>query len=539
MVTTPRPSNKGGPAARQGFKYQDHVAVSFILKMLADSSYVQIECETADDIVAVKQSAGSTMNEYIQVKTTEKDGKWNLKECTQLENRKPDSSLIQKSLKCDVRPGPACFRIVSKRDVAKVLEDFTEELHKRVTPDGATAQGIKLAKRFPKSISAMGRNLSYWADHFVWQVCGKVNALESINLRLLSELIEFYGENPSHRQLKEIYADFLGWADDAATADVKIAPQDKIIPRADALARLKALLDSASKQANTFAKPYKSKPDPFLVEFHTATETGLLRSISGFDVEYDFEEWRSDQFAEHLVQWLPEFCLRASEIANFQIHQLSSALAKSISMLDQTPGSRDRLIAELILHAILRHRENSEPIACKAFYTVNGKLSEFGNAHVVQSEGEADQLWLGISRMIYTGTMDQTLKDICNVLDATISRAALTEEREIIVTLREPQHHRPNAEAFNKALHKNAPTQDMLKVLCFPVLLAYDSEVLAGGFLADYAANLKTEVTQHYKTLLSTLPSKIQQVRVVVFLVPMESIRQLVQKFNSLCRAAS
>ena len=150
-------------------------------------------------------------------------------------------------------------------------------------------------------------------------------------------------------------------------------------------------------------------------------------------------------------------------------------------------------------------------------------------------QGIDAEIWI----KVYTGTMDQTLKDICNVLDATISRAALTEEREIIVTLREPQHHRPNAEAFNKALHKNAPTQDMLKVLCFPVLLAYDSEVLAGGFLADYVANLKTEVTQHYKTLLSTLPSKIQQVRVVVFLVPMESIRQLVQKFDSLCRAAS
>ena len=53
MVRITSPSNKGGPAARQGFKYQDHVAVSFIFKMLRDSSYTQVECETADDIVAV------------------------------------------------------------------------------------------------------------------------------------------------------------------------------------------------------------------------------------------------------------------------------------------------------------------------------------------------------------------------------------------------------------------------------------------------------------------------------------------------------
>lgn len=151
MVSIPRPSNKGGPAARQGFKYQDHVAVMFILKMLRDSSYLQVECETADDIVGVRLQAGETVNEYIQVKTTEKDSKWNLKESTALDSKKVDSSLFQKSLKCDIRLGRACFRIVSKRDIAKVLEDFSTELDKRITPDAATAQGTKLAKKFPQN----------------------------------------------------------------------------------------------------------------------------------------------------------------------------------------------------------------------------------------------------------------------------------------------------------------------------------------------------------------------------------------------------
>ncbi|WP_346010056.1 Hachiman antiphage defense system protein HamA, partial [Pseudomonas viridiflava] len=116
--------------------------------------------------------------------------------------------------------------------------------------------------------------------------------------------------------------------------------------------------------------------------------------------------------------------------------------------------------------------------------------------------------------MISTGTMDQTLQEICDVLDSTISRAALTEEREIIVTLREPHHHLPNAEEFNKALQRNAPSQDMLKVLCFPILLAYDSGALSGGYLLDYLATLKTEVTRHYSALANALPAKIQQVRV-------------------------
>ena len=106
MVRITSPSNKGGPAARQGFKYQDHVAVSFIFKMLRDSSYTQVECETADDIVAVFQCAGELVNEYIQVKTTEGDHKWNMEEVIKLDGTKADSSLLHKSLNCDVRPGP-------------------------------------------------------------------------------------------------------------------------------------------------------------------------------------------------------------------------------------------------------------------------------------------------------------------------------------------------------------------------------------------------------------------------------------------------
>lgn len=149
MMSATSQSNAGGPAARQGFKYQDHVAVSFIFKMLRDSSYSQVECETADDIVAVSHhSSGMYVYEYIQVKTTEDDRKWSVTEITALDGAKANSSLLHKSLKCDVRPGLARFRIVTKRDVAKSLEGFKTELDKRVLPDTTTERGKRLQKQF-------------------------------------------------------------------------------------------------------------------------------------------------------------------------------------------------------------------------------------------------------------------------------------------------------------------------------------------------------------------------------------------------------
>lgn len=528
-------SDAGGPAARQGFKYQDHVAVSFIFKMLQDSNYSRVECETADDIVAVFQCTSQIVNEYIQVKTTESDGKWNLKEITALDGTKANSSLLHKSLKCDVRPGIARFRIVTKRDVAKILDGFKKEIDKRVLPDTTTTRGVALRKQFKTFVSPQKRDFLYWAENFVWQVYGDVEALEAVNIKALSQLAEGFGNRPNFTQLKAIYEEFLEIADKAATASVKTAAASKIILRAPTLDHLKKLLDEADDMSTATSKPYKKRPDPFLVEFHANTKESLLHSFSGFDVRYSLKKWRHENYAKHLIEWLPEFSLKASEIVNILAHNAETILARSISTFSDSELPRDRLIAELILHSILRSRQNSEPVACKVFYKSAGKLSEFGNAHIVQMPDQDDQLWLGLARMIKANDMDTTLEQIREILDETISETVLSAEREIIISLREPLHHQPKADSFNQALHRNSPVDDMLNILCFPILLTYDSAALSSGWLVNYVDNLKKEIETHFSTFTSELSENIKQVKVLIFLVPMESIEHLTKAFNARC----
>lgn len=528
-------SDAGGPAARQGFKYQDHVAVSFIFKMLQDSNYSQVECETADDIVAVFQCSGQIVNEYIQVKTTESDSKWNLNEITALDGTKANSSLLHKSLKCDVRPGIARFRIVTKRDVAKILDGFKKEIDKRVLPDTTTARGVALCKKFKTFVSPQKRDFLYWAENFVWQVYGDVEALEAVNIKALSQLAEGLGNRPNFTQLKAIYEEFLEIADKAATSSVKTAAASKIILRAPTLDHLKKLLEEADDMSTATSKPYKKHPDPFLVEFHTNAKESLLHSFSGFDVRYSLRKWRHENYAKHLVEWLPEFSLKASEIVNILAHNAETILARSISTFSDSELPRDRLIAELILHSILRSRQHSEPVACKVFYKSAGKLSEFGNAHIVQMPDQDDQLWLGLARMIKADDMDTTLEQIREILDETISETVLSAEREIIISLREPLHHQPKADSFNQALHRNSPIDDMLNILCFPILLTYDSAALSSGWFVNYVENLKKEIETHFSAFTSELSENIKQVKVLIFLMPMESIELLTKAFNARC----
>ncbi|WP_258550711.1 HamA C-terminal domain-containing protein [Klebsiella pneumoniae] len=535
MMSITSLSDAGGPAARQGFKYQDHVAVSFIFKMLQDSNYSQVECETADDIVAVFQCSGQIVNEYIQVKTTESDSKWNLNEITALDGTKANSSLLHKSLKCDVRPGIARFRIVTKRDVAKILDGFKKEIDKRVLPDTTTARGVALCKKFKTFVSPQKRDFLYWAENFVWQVYGDVEALEAVNIKALSQLAEGLGNRPNFTQLKAIYEEFLEIADKAATSSVKTAAASKIILRAPTLDHLKKLLEEADDMSTATSKPYKKHPDPFLVEFHTNAKESLLHSFSGFDVRYSLRKWRHENYAKHLVEWLPEFSLKASEIVNILAHNAETILARSISTFSDSELPRDRLIAELILHSILRSRQHSEPVACKVFYKSAGKLSEFGNAHIVQMPDQDDQLWLGLARMIKADDMDTTLEQIREILDETISETVLSAEREIIISLREPLHHQPKADSFNQALHRNSPIDDMLNILCFPILLTYDSAALSSGWFVNYVDNLKKEIEPHFSAFTSELSENIKQVKVLIFLVPMESIELLTKAFNARC----
>jgi hypothetical protein len=138
--------------------------------------------------------------------------------------------------------------------------------------------------------------------------------------------------------------------------------------------------------------------------------------------------------------------------------------------------------------------------------------------------------------MVPVGRMADTVAKVCQTLDATITSAALTAEREIIISLREPNHLRASNEEFDNALQRNAPADAMLKILCFPVLLAYDSEALSSGYLSDYIDKLKREINSHYSALKTQLPRKVAQTRVAVILVPMESVEKLVNEFNSRCK---
>lgn len=104
-------SDSGGVAALKGFTYQNLAAAYYVLNMLRDKSLISVRCEVVDDIDLVFDDR----IEYVQVKTTDGDSKWCIKEFAEATTKSilpsgrqrvnqtisQEDSILHKSIQCD------------------------------------------------------------------------------------------------------------------------------------------------------------------------------------------------------------------------------------------------------------------------------------------------------------------------------------------------------------------------------------------------------------------------------------------------------
>lgn len=137
--------------------------------------------------------------------------------------------------------------------------------------------------------------------------------------------------------------------------------------------------------------------DFFEVRVHdrsaTAGEVGLL----GLCANYEAGRWRANEFAELLFDYLPEFALEYSELAQFNAGTGRRQLRKAALLMYASDKYKSRgEFGELLLHAVCREIYRSEPAISKIFFkgAVNETVHGFDSVHVV-ADGDALELLLG------------------------------------------------------------------------------------------------------------------------------------------------
>lgn len=187
-VCEKHPDDQGGPIARQGFSYQDDVAVGFLLDMVDHENLLEVHCETQDDILLLWEGSPERTAEYIQVKAGNRNKLWSVADARQRKSAKAvGTSLFEKSLLRDCCRENSKFRIVTQTAIVPELAILSYPTENRP----AQAEKIKTVRNAltagrPKTRSKKGNDATFWLNNCVWEVRHDPKALtNAILLRIM------------------------------------------------------------------------------------------------------------------------------------------------------------------------------------------------------------------------------------------------------------------------------------------------------------------------------------------------------------------
>jgi len=274
-------------------------------------------------------------------------------------------------------------------------------------------------------------------------------------------------------------------------------------------------------------------PENFLeVRIHNLNEpVGLTGLCAG----YECGDWRAAQLASHMIEWLPEFALKYSEMEGIRSHNAISLIAQAArTVYTSEKYQRRGEIGELLLHVAMRQVFNTLPVISKYFFkdSANDTVKGFDAVHVVATQN-ALQLWLG--EVKFYEDIAAAIRDVIVELEAHTQRDYLRSEFAAIVNKIDDEW--PHAERLKKLLNKNTSLDEVFDRLCIPVFLTYESPTIASNkaITEEFKAAFIMEVSEHYQSFCDkAVPNKFA---IHLFLLPMKNKAKLVQYFDERLKA--
>jgi hypothetical protein len=245
---------------------------------------------------------------------------------------------------------------------------------------------------------------------------------------------------------------------------------------------------------------------------------------------YEAGEWRSTQFADHILEWLPEFALSYSERRSLKANsavRLIRATSRSIYSSNKFKNRGE--FGELLLHIAIRQVFATIPAISKIYYkdSTNETVKGFDAVHIIASDSSLE-LWLGESKLY--SRISQAISDVVEELHIHSGNSYLRSEFAAIVNKIDPKW--PYAERLAKLLDPNTSLDSIFDAACFPVLLTYDSETVNSydRICQEYAEAFAEEVGKNYDAFCAKV---LPPIRIHLFLLPLKSKKELVEKLDS------
>src|SRR5262249_32608915 len=122
-----------------------------------------------------------------------------------------------------------------------------------------------------------------------------------------------------------------------------------------------------SRQPMSVATAFPKQPKPFLEV--RVNDLSKDPSITGLCVGYERSKWRASQFADHVMDWLPEFVLNYSELRRVQSGNMTQLMREAAQRVYKSKKFQNRgEFGELFLHIAIRQVFKSLPAISKIYY---------------------------------------------------------------------------------------------------------------------------------------------------------------------------
>ncbi len=274
---------------------------------------------------------------------------------------------------------------------------------------------------------------------------------------------------------------------------------------------------------------FPKTPAPFLRV--RVSDLGALPTITGLCVGYERSAWRAEQFARHIMEWLPEFALNHSELSGVHSGNMAALIRQAAQRVYETKKFKKRgEFGELFLHAAIRQVFGSLPAISKIYYKSarNDTVKGFDAVHVVGPPDDME-LWLGEAK--FYDDFKTAARSVVEELNKHTETNYLRDEFLLIRGKVDPSW--PHAKQLEELLAENKSLDEVFTRACIPILLTYDSDCLRASTVCDaaYEKTFEKEVTDNHAYFKAqSLPKEI---KIHLILIPLNTKKELIKHLDA------
>jgi hypothetical protein len=275
---------------------------------------------------------------------------------------------------------------------------------------------------------------------------------------------------------------------------------------------------------------YDHKPERFLRLVYPAEL--IMGGDHALCAGFELSEWRCEGFAQHLVEWLPDYALSEDLLRTMSHANAYSRLRQAAQRVYTTKNYEQRgEIGEIAAHCISRDFFDTIPISARVHYksSPNEVVKGFDLVHARISDSGGLEIWLGEAKTYKSRSqaLSEALTSVRSHIDA-----GFLKSQKLLLGPQVPAGT-PHRERILRLFEPNTSIDELIERAVFPIFILGESDAIQG--VQQQSDAYVGAVAEELQSLAASIDSSGIKARVQVslFYIPLLSKETLVEAFDA------